>query len=310
MTNSIYFGKMELDFTHPLSEDIVKYASPKIQANLTRVMEAWYDEETRLNDPRRTHLPLYRTVFRTTYEKDGIKITNELPYGGEAPQFSYLYYGNTGRPICTKGFTRHILKGYSANDRHKTVLRDGVRYKRPEAGDLGVERPRVLKFWSKRDNMWIYRRCVKPIGTGIIISFQQAIKQAVNQALEDASWEASYESDIDEEMGTSDDSSAVTPTGEGEDFFTVEDLVVGDYGTIHTEKEKEEVENQLRTMASRSGQELEKKLRWMQVTSSKAIQAKAFKPEVQPAPKTGIWASVKHFGVSTAHQIKSFLWGE
>lgn len=280
MTN-IYFGKAELDFSHPLSADIIKHAAPRIQDNLTRLMEEWYDEDTRDNDPRRTHLPLYRTIFRVSYEKDSVRVTNELPYGGDARQFNYLYYGNRGKPICAQGLTRHVLKGYSANDRHKTVSRGG---KKTEAGDLGVVRPKVLKFWSKKDGMWVYRQCVKPIGRGIITSFQQSVKAAVRRAIEDANWEAEYESNIDEELGTTEGTTENQPIGTDETFYTLEDIIYGDYGVIHTEKDAQEVENQQMTTTSEESQAVEERLVHQ---GERADGIKRFFAEVVVKPVTG-----------------------
>jgi hypothetical protein len=258
----VYFSKAELEFTHPLSEELVRHAAPRINQKLTALMEDIYDEETRLNDPRRIHTPLKHTIFRTDYGKDGITVTNQLLTGGDARQFRYLYYGNSSVPICSKGMTRRVLKGYNPKDRHKTVARGG---KKTEAGDLGELRPAMLKFWSKRDGMWVYRRCVKPIGVGIIKNFQQNVKYAVMSALEEATWEASDEADITAELGTPDDIAAVQPVGTPEDFGqysdTIEEVIYEDFGIIHTESEMRQVEDEQMTVASRHGQEQEGALR-------------------------------------------------
>ena len=258
-SGSIFLGKAELDFTHPLSEELILYAAPKIQKNLMQVMEHFYDEETRENDPRRVHMPLERTVFRADYEKDAIKITNNSPdEGGPARQFNYMYYGNLGSPICARGKTQRILKGYSSNDRHKTVARGG---KKTLPGDLGVPRPRMLKFWSSRDHMFIYRKCVKPIGRGIIESFQTSIRQAVFQAIESASWDIRHDADIDEDIpfGVSEGGPANDPVGEYSP--TMEEIIYSEYGSVRSDQEVQEQENEQTTMDSRIGQKTENELR-------------------------------------------------
>ena len=279
MTNSIFLGKTELNFTHPLSEELVLYAAPRIQQNLTQVMEHFYDEETRDNDPRRMHTPLERTIFRADYEKDTIKITNVLPEGeGVAPQFSYLYYGNLGAPICAKGKTQRILKGWSSNDRHRTRAQGG---KRTIAGDWGVERPKMLKFWDKHEGMFVYRRCVRPIGQGIITSFQSSIRQAVFQAIESAQYDISDDADQDTgiPLGTSDGITENIPVGDYSP--TMEEIIFSEEGSHHTEAETEAVEDQQLTTASREGQKVEEQERkwWMMASDIKnVVSTKVWKP--------------------------------
>jgi len=259
MTDAIFLGKAELDFTHPLSEELVLYALPRINQNLTRVMEHFYDEDTRFNDPRRTHTPLERTIFRADYEKDTIKITNELPDGGgPAKQFSYMYYGNLGAPICAKGTVQRVLKGYSSNDGHKTVARGG---KKTVAGDLGQPRPKMLKFWSKRDGMFVYRKCVRPIGRNIIESFQGSVKSAVEQAVSAAYYDINNEAEMNPDIpfGVSDGITENDPVGEYSP--TMEEIIYSEYGSLRTEEEVKEVEDQQTTIASQVSQKEEGVLR-------------------------------------------------
>jgi hypothetical protein len=259
MTDSIFLGKAELDFTHPLSEELVLYALPRINQNLTRVMEHFYDEDTRMNDPRRMHTPLERTIFRADYEKDTIKITNELPDGGgPARQFHYMYYGNLGAPICARGKVQRILKGYSSNDGHKLRSEGG---KRTVAGDLGEPRPKMLKFWSKRDCMFVYRKCVRPIGRNIIESFQESVKSAVEQALDAAYYDINYEAEMDSDIpfGISDGITENVPVGEYSP--TMEEIIYGELGRIRAEEEVKEVEDQQTTIASQVTQKEEGMLR-------------------------------------------------
>lgn len=208
-------------------------------------MESYYDLGTYIADGRRTQVPLHKTIFRVDHEKDAVTVTNEVPGLGQAPQLKYLWQGNGAGRICAQGYTRHVLKGYNSADGHKTIARGG---KKTEPGDLGVVRPRVLKFWDKHNGTWAYRRCVRTIDSNIVNNFRDAVDTAIRHGLEDAARDAELEL---EQMTVAEDWAALV------DKETHEEFVYEEASSMHDEEERREIENEQRTVASKEGQKVE-----------------------------------------------------
>lgn len=256
----VVFTKAELDYHHPLNSYIMSLAAPRIAENLTRLTESYYDMQTYLMDSRRTNVPLHKTIFRVDYKKDSVTITNELATGGFAPQFRYLHEGNGSSKICAQGYTRHVLKGRDPADRHKTDIIRGVRMPVPKKGDLGVLRPKVLKFWGKKTGTWVYRKCVRPIDSNITNSFRTSVRVAVKEGLESAYRDADYETEMDLYEETMSENIAQYVPIEEEETDLMEDLF-SEVSQKTLEDEKKEIEEAQTTAASREGRSVADHLR-------------------------------------------------
>jgi hypothetical protein len=172
------------------------------------------DTETRWADSRRTHPGLGSSIWLAFYRRNNVVITNRLGYPGD--QFRYLHEGNGVGQICAKHRSHYLAK-------------DGT----------VKSKPGVLRFYSKRNGMWMYRHCVSVIHQDVIDTFNTGMKRAVFQGLEQARWEIGQERDITPGIFTVSESSAATAS-----VGTVEEVHFEAQGAIQTEKMKEEVKNE------------------------------------------------------------------
>ena len=219
------FTPGDVGFAHPLSQELVLRATPYIRDQLNSVIEGHDDTETRLIDQRRTSTQLKESSWLIKLKGNKILITNQIA-DNNSLQFQALYRGNGEGPICAKHVTRHKLKEWGNNfikssgtisgrDRHVSVMRGG---NKPVTGSFGVERPGLLKFYSKRDGMWIYRHCVRPISAAIVEDTDRQIRRAVFVGLEMARYELYDRYDKDSEGSNEPEDAGMS------DEFTMEEV--------------------------------------------------------------------------------------
>ena len=150
----------------PFDAVVVTRAAKYIVTELNSVMEKWADNSTRVheriesalnpNHPkgRRDYTSIADSHFFVKFEKGNIIITNAVT--DDAGQFKYLYYGNGDGLIIPKT--------------HK-----------------------FLKFYSRKNNDWVYSTFVRPISSHIIKTFQTDIKDSIIIGLDRAQNEIDYE---------------------------------------------------------------------------------------------------------------------
>lgn len=185
------FTPSEIGFKDAINEEFVQEASTAIRNNLEGVVAQHDDHITREKDDRRTHDPLSSSSWMIKYVHNQLIITNTI--SNSVSQMSALKNGNGKGPICAHHPTKpRILKGRSSKDRHRN---------KTLAGDIGLPYPPMLKFYSKKYGMWMYRHCVKPISTAVIEDFNKDIERAVLDGLESTVQQLEDYED-DEEVGT------------------------------------------------------------------------------------------------------------
>jgi len=190
MYATIDLSPSELGFSHPLSEELVSLATRYIQDDLNSILRAHDDSETRKYDKRRTHTPLSESTWIIKYRHNKVLITNQIS-DESSKQFTALYYGNGAGQICAKHMTQQRLKGWGGNwikTKQRYSKKDGHKDK-PHPFELGAVVPGKLKYYDKHNGMWMYRQCVRPIGSAIIDDFRREVQGAVTSGLERAYWE-------------------------------------------------------------------------------------------------------------------------
>ena len=224
------FDPSEVGFNHPLSEELVTAASRYIIDQLNSVVLDHDDTATRSVDLRRTHSPITSSSWLVKFKGNKVLITNQIA-GEDAKQFKALTSGNLGKPICASHTTRRIRPGWSNNDRHKSETLGG---KKPVPGSSGPEFYGVMKFYDKRNGMWQYRHCVKPISSAIIDDMNRQIRRAVFQGLEMARYELYDRFDKDTEGSNETEDSGMREP------FTLEEMSYLHESETKKEKDLEE----------------------------------------------------------------------
>lgn len=185
---SLELSPHDVGFSHPLSEELVTLASGYIRDDLNSILRSHDDSKTRQYDKRRTHTPLSRSTWLIKFGKNKVLITNQIA-DESSQQFRALYYGNGDGLICAKhGMTRQRLKPWGDNwieSKGRYSGHDGHKNK-PKLGDLGAERPGVLKYYDKHSGMWMYRQCVSHISSAVITDMNRQVRDAVRDGLEKA----------------------------------------------------------------------------------------------------------------------------
>jgi len=145
---------------------VVDRARKHVIDNLNAVTTAWSDNRTRIQERieenrnpkhppgRRDYTSIVDSNFFMRFEKGNIIITNSVYE--DAGQFRMLYYGNG----------------------------DGL---------IIPRKSKVLKFYSRRYDDWIYTTYVNPISPHIIHTFQRDIKDAIVKGLTEAAYEIEVE---------------------------------------------------------------------------------------------------------------------
>jgi hypothetical protein len=260
----------DVDFHHPLSEDLVAQATEYIKEELNSVILDHDDSETRAADLRRTHAPLSSSAWIIRYKNNKIMVTNQIA-DDSSRQFEALTSGNGMGPICAQHMTRQVSKGWSGNDRHRPLYKGG---KKRLEGDLGPIYPGFLKYYDKRKGIWQYKHCVRPIRSSIIEDVNRDIRRAVFLGLEKARYEM-YD-DRDKDTGGSDEPEDEGMTSPPGGLSNVEELMfthdsktkqerdLEDYRTKKLEEKQLTMKSQLRQsteqersrdIISKSGQE-------------------------------------------------------
>jgi hypothetical protein len=242
----------EVEFHHPLSEDLVTKAADYIRDELNSIILDHDDSETRGVDLRRTHAPLSSSEWIIRYKNNKIMVTNQIA-DNNSRQFEALTSGNGMTSICASHLTRQVSRGWSESDRHLPLYRGG---KKRLAGDIGPPYPGFLKYYDKRTGMWMYRHCVRPIRSSIIDDVNRDIRRAVFLGLERARYEM-YDSRDKDAGGSneSEDEGMTTPMGEPpsieelaftHDSKTKQERDLEDYRVKKLEEEQATMDSQLK----------------------------------------------------------------
>ena len=174
----------DIGYRGPINAEFVMMASERIRNNLQQLVESHDDSVTRAHDSRRTHDPIKSSSWMIKYQGNEILITNQI--GSPINNIRTLSEGNGDGPICAKHTTRRVRKGWGdqwIKSKERYSEKDGHKDK-PAPGSLGPAYPGMLRFYSKRDGMWVYRHCVKPISSAVITDFNRDIRKAVLDGLE------------------------------------------------------------------------------------------------------------------------------
>lgn len=230
MYTHMEFSPSDVGFSHPLSAELVTQASRYIRDDLMAVMREHDDSETRKVDKRRVHTPLSESSWIIAFKHNKVLITNQIS-GSSSKQFDALYNGNGPAKICARHTTRPRLKGWSNDDRHRSVILGG---RKPVPGTLGLERPGMLKYYDKREGIWMYRQCVRPISPAIIKDVNRSIRRAVFTGLERARYEMYDRYDKDTEGSNEPEDAGMS------DEFTLEEMHHWTESTTKVDKDIEE----------------------------------------------------------------------
>ena len=224
----------DVGFSHPLSEELVIRATEYIRDQLDGVISSHDDTQTRWVDQRRTHESLKSSSWTIRYKGNHILITNEIA-DDNSRQFEALTQGNGTGPICARHETRRLIKGWSNEDRHKSVMRGG---NKPIPGTYSQPYPGFLKFYDKHSGMWQYRHCVRPIDAAIISDMNRTLRRAIFVGLEMARYEMYDHGDKD--TGGANEVEDAGMSGDNRPEETVQDVAFRYYSKTKQERDAEE----------------------------------------------------------------------
>lgn len=244
----LQFTPSELGFTNPLSERLVTAASGHIRELLYGVIASHDDSISRMQDFRRTHTPLRESSWIIAYKDNSVIITNHIS-DSASKQFRALAYGNG--PEGSYIYARH----------------------RNKYGNLGA-----MKFYDKRNEMWVYRSRVKTISSDVIGDFNAQLRSAVRSGLETAYAELNdWQSDTSTEtLGES------QQADEYDEVETVEELHTMEVSKIVTDKQIIDFK-ELKSVIEPELESEHRDMEWKNINAARKIEGAEPIPEPKPA---------------------------